>query len=489
MGRSLGLRFSAEVPAAVRGRISYAFRVFAAIYGHRVVEDGLARPDVYLHYGKDGDNWGDTQNLHVPALCAARPTNAPTPRLTKHLHAGHIFHLFHGVDARSGHPDWLGEIFEWLSNSDERGITARDSVGRIPYRETLFAKQGISPIRPHAALMMAWLEGRLADGPRSENLPKAPSPISDASHVVICSQDIDYYFTGRRAAAVRLMKNQAIALLLARNLSFFASSSAQLLQLLIGRRVGDFLPALMEAAARDNFRSSLFVIARSRHRRDSNYALSHILPLLREASQGGFSVGLHGSYQSIVKDSDLPSEAALLEKVTDVRPQGGRQHWLRFDSHEKLFRNVEESGLLFDTSLGFSETVGFRSGASFAFPPYNFEKEEPYRFLEIPLVVMDTALWQASRTVAKSPAHLAEQVLNESRRWGWGGISVLWHNPIEPLCVPKEVNRIFWTQLRKRSEYREQWTSAEEFLRRTISRYQDARLLKGVRLDVELAAD
>ena len=33
----LRLEFSDEVPSEIRARMSYAFRVFAAIYGHEVV--------------------------------------------------------------------------------------------------------------------------------------------------------------------------------------------------------------------------------------------------------------------------------------------------------------------------------------------------------------------------------------------------------------------------------------------------------------------
>jgi hypothetical protein len=160
--------------------------------------------------------------------------------------------------------------------------------------------------------------------------------------------------------------------------------------------------------------------------------------------------------------------------------KGARQHWLRFDSHERLFDMVAKAGLAYDSTLGFPETVGFRNGANFAFPPYDFKHEKAYEFVEIPLVIMDGGLQAASASSQAKPREIADEVLNESRKYGWGGISVLWHNPIDPIQVPEEINQVFWKCARKRGEYGEKWMSAEEFLACALPRYRNAGLLRGV---------
>ena len=158
---------------------------------------------------------------------------------------------------------------------------------------------------------------------------------------------------------------------------------------------------------------------------------------------------------------------------------GSRQHWLRFDSHDKLFDAIERVGLLFDSSLGFSEAAGFRNGASFAFPPYDFAKERPCNFLEIPLVLMDGNLEATSRSSGEDAQEIADEILGQSRQWSWGGMAALWHNPIEPLSVPKEINRVFWNCVKRRKLHAEKWVSAEGFLSSCLSRYQAAGLMKG----------
>ncbi len=226
-------------------------------------------------------------------------------------------------------------------------------------------------------------------------------------------------------------------------------------------------------------------MARREHRRDANYTLPQIAYRLREIGKTGSALALHGSYRSIVENSDLASEAADLQSETGERPRGSRQHWLRFDHPEKLFASVEQAGLQYDSSWGWAGQPGFRNGAAFAFPPYNFAREEAYNFLVIPLVIMDQGLQNAHRESAERAAQLAASVLDQSRRWGWGGVSVLWHNPVEPLSACDEVNQIFWQQLRGRAEHGERWISAEEFMSISLPCFQRAGLMKSPSTDLK----
>ncbi len=142
-------------------------------------------------------------SIFPPATPSREPKDpAPAPALT--VYAQEELYLFHGRDPISGNPDWLGEIFEWLSAAGERGAPERDSIGRISYEQSVFARHAISPLRPYASLIMAWFEN-FVNGPAGvEHLAAAPSPVSDARHLVISSHDIDFYFTGRGAVCCGL---------------------------------------------------------------------------------------------------------------------------------------------------------------------------------------------------------------------------------------------------------------------------------------------
>jgi hypothetical protein len=91
---------------------------------------------------------------------------------------------------------------------------------------------------------------------------------------------------------------------------------------------------------------------------------------------------------------------------------------------------------------------------------------------------MDGNVESTARRLGESSQDVADSVLRESRSWSWGGIALLWHNPIEPLSVPPEINRVFWSCARAQQRHQEKWVSAEQFLKLCLSRYQDAGLMK-----------
>jgi peptidoglycan/xylan/chitin deacetylase (PgdA/CDA1 family) len=329
---------------------------------------------------------------------------------------------------------------------------------------------------------MAWLEQISRNGTGSEALPRAPSPLASGEHLIICSHDVDFHFTNRTTALQRLIKNLGISWLVYRSSKYFVSNSRMLLKLLAGRRVGDYLLPLCEVLEEHACRSTFFVVPTRSHRRDPNYDLEELALQIKEAAKRGFPIEIHGSYKSIVDNHTLEAEAHALQQVTGKRPLGSRQHWLRFDDPETLFQAIDEAGLYFDSSMGFSDTIGFRNGACFAFPPYDFKRERPHNFLEIPLAIMDGGLVEQSRATGASPQFLAERVLQESRIRGWGGISILWHNPLEALSVPEEINRVFWRCAENRQRFQDKWLSTDQFLSLCLPRYQNAGLLTNLKI-------
>jgi hypothetical protein len=469
--RSLSLRFDASCGSTLRARIGYAAAVFAAIYGWRVEDPGGSGVDVRLLYGPAGALCHPGE-FHLVQRYQPRPSSSAAPCPMRAEHHGQEFHLFHGADRSTGNPDWLGEIFEWLSAADEWGITTRDPVGRIPYAATVFARYGLSPLVAYAARLMSWLQEGITGGPR---LPQPPSPRPGSGHAVVVTHDIDFYGLLRRSVPMRLVKNAGNALLRRRDAAYLRGTAMELLSFAGGRRVGDFIPGLLECASRLGFASTFFVIGDHRHRRDANYEVSQLAPRLHEILASGSSVSLHGSYTSIVENRSLRTEAAALETAAGTRPLGNRQHWLRFGEHPSLFAAIEAVPFEYDSTLGFAEVAGFRNGACFAFPPYDFSREGPCAFLEIPLALMDVSLPSGPEA-----DDVARAILTESRRWGWGGMSVVWHNPMEPLHASSVVNDVFWRMLDEGLQQGDAWISAEEFLGSCLSRYHDAGLLRAI---------
>jgi len=50
------------------------------------------------------------------------------------------------------------------------------------------------------------------------------------------------------------------------------------------------------------------------------------------------------------------------------------------------------AGARYDCTFGYAACPGFRNGACFPFPPYNFTTESAFPALELPLMIMDVSL-------------------------------------------------------------------------------------------------
>jgi hypothetical protein len=106
---------------------------------------------------------------------------------------------------------------------------------------------------------------------------------------------------------------------------------------------------------------------------------------------------------------------------------GQRYHYLRVDPHANLAL-LPALGLRYDSSLGFSDAVGFRAGIAQPFRPWDVENDRPLDLVEIPLVAMDVTLGE-SRYLGLS-AREAEgpllALLDQAAEHG-GGFALLWH--------------------------------------------------------------
>jgi hypothetical protein len=72
----------------------------------------------------------------------------------------------------------------------------------------------------------------------------------------------------------------------------------------------------------------------------------------------------------------------------------------------------------------------------------------------------------------------ASRVLSNSRRYGWGGISLLWHpTAFGPSQLPCEIERIYWELIEHRQQWNDTWVSAVDFVKIVSERYINAGLL------------
>src|SRR5262249_53538116 len=108
-------------------------------------------------------------------------------------------------------PDWLGEIFEWISCADEYSCCTRDYINRVPFANSYVGRHKLSPTKPFAAIAMRALQCALQRLlPGTGLVPR--SPVREARHIIVNTHDVDFLPLGRVNTVRRLLKNAAISI-------------------------------------------------------------------------------------------------------------------------------------------------------------------------------------------------------------------------------------------------------------------------------------
>jgi len=150
-----------------------------------------------------------------------------------------------------------------------------------------------------------------------------------------------------------------------------------------------------------------------------------VVDIIQTLDEGGWEVGLHGSYDSYDEPERLHYEKETLEDIVGHNVIGGRQHYLNLKQPE-TWKHHREIGLLYDSSLGLSTDYGFQYGYQ-PIRPFNDE------FVVFPLTLMECTLKNVSTNLerAKKECH---RLLEEAQEQN-AVMTILWHprffNPSE----------------------------------------------------------
>lgn len=155
--------------------------------------------------------------------------------------------------------------------------------------------------------------------------------------------------------------------------------------------------------------------------RGVGYDVFDVAAKIQRLAAAGCEIGLHGidAWNDKVKALE---EAKRVSEVSATRTRGVRMHWLYSDQESPAV--LEEADFSYDSTVGYNETVGYRAGTGQAFKPFRAD-----RLLELPLHVMDTALFYPDYldlTEDEASAWLAP-FLDNGVRFG-GVLTVNWHD-------------------------------------------------------------
>jgi hypothetical protein len=135
----------------------------------------------------------------------------------------------------------------------------------------------------------------------------------------------------------------------------------------------------------------------------------------------GCEVGLHGidAWLDSTRGAD---EREQVTRVTGAPTVGTRMHWLFWN--DRAPERLEGAGFSYDSSFGYNNTVGYRAGTLQAFKPITAK-----RLLELPLTIMDTALFYPSylNLTHEGATRAVRPLVADAERYG-GALTINWHD-------------------------------------------------------------
>lgn len=155
-------------------------------------------------------------------------------------------------------------------------------------------------------------------------------------------------------------------------------------------------------------------------RRATKYDVSDAGTLIQKLLDRGCEIGVHGIDAWYSVDHGKKE----LQRIVDVTARdktGIRIHWLC--RNENTLQRLDQAGYSYDSTLGYNETIGYKSGTALPYRPF-----DATALLEIPLHIQDTALFGRGRLNASEMVadKLCQRVIDHVCQHG-GVLTVLWH--------------------------------------------------------------
>ena len=209
-------------------------------------------------------------------------------------------------------------------------------------------------------------------------------------------------------------------------------------------------------------KSSFYFIATEKDPVRFRYNIEDIESELGFIVDSGWEVGLHGGYYAYNCFDTILKEKNRLEKVLGKDVIGYRNHYLRFDMLN-TWELLAKAGFKYDTTFGYNDMVGFRNGMCHPFKPFNLNLNKEINILEIPLIVMDGALFSSCSSIEHA-WDMTKNLIDTVEKYN-GILTILWHNNVFNY-PPKDAWRKFYERILAYVYQKDAWvTSGEDILK------------------------
>lgn len=170
-----------------------------------------------------------------------------------------------------------------------------------------------------------------------------------------------------------------------------------------------------------------FLVAEKNRRLDKNILPSEpALQMLIKQQAEKYNIGVHPSWQSGDDVGLLKKEKETIEHITGIKITASRQHFIRFNLPE-TYRQLIETGIKEDFSMGYGSINGFRASVASAFYWYDLEKEQTTPLLLYPFCYMEANSFYEQKENFQEALEEMRHYYSEVKKVK-GTLITIWHN-------------------------------------------------------------
>jgi hypothetical protein len=333
--------------------------------------------------------------------------------------------VLYGADGATLQVDVLGSAFFMLTRYEEIVIAERDEHGRFPAAASVATRAGFLGVPIVDAYVELLWDALQRAWPGLARRPRA--------FEVVLSHDIDDPLATLQHGPRDFVRQLGGDLAVRRD----PRLALRRLRSLTGdhhRDPHNTFDLLMEVSERHGLRSAFYFLAhRDLGPRAGPYLYEHpwVRALIGRIARRGHEIGYHPSYGTYRDAARTREELTRLRRVAEAagveqERWGGRQHFLRW-ANPDTWRNWEAAGLHYDSTMAYSEALGFRAGTCHPYRAFDLQARRPLDLEERPFAVMDVTLANALGLAPGAALHAVLDIAAQCRRYQ-GQLGILWHN-------------------------------------------------------------
>lgn len=326
----------------------------------------------------------------------------------------------------SGRPDVVASTFLFLSGWHEAVSDIRDDHGRVPYEATL---PGLidEADRPIVDAYRTFLAKQLV----AAGVECRQRSWDGCEWLLAPTHDVDYMRKWRPGIVYReLVENLIFNRRNTSRSGRWNRIAAVGKQFAAGDPYRSAFVRMIDEVAQRGGSATYFMKAGAGDPHDVPYALSErfISERIADLCERGFELALHPSYRAADEPDRLRHERDLLAAATSTDLVSVRHHYLRYDP-ARTPRMHSDLGIKIDSTLGFSDRVGFRRGTCLPHLLYDLVDDTALDVWEMPLTIMESALFNRQGLDAEEAAARTNDLIAACRHFR-GACVGLWHNTL-----------------------------------------------------------